>query len=181
MTKYPQKTIGELCNIIKGETGISSATPGEYPLVVTAKERKTSATYQFNTQAVCIPLVSSSGHGKKSLNYVHYQEGKFALATILAAVIPKKHDEIYAAFLNSNYGIRNAISYTTGVGSSQGNLNVNRVRPYVIPLPPLAEQKAIVEKVDYLIKIIDQLEAQIKHRKQLAEELMPTVLTETFE
>ena len=100
MKNYPKKTIGELCNIVKGETGITSAIAGEYPLVVTAKERKTSATYQFDTQAVCIPLVSSSGHGKKSLNYVHYQEGKFALGTILAAVIPKNHDEISAAFLH---------------------------------------------------------------------------------
>jgi type I restriction enzyme S subunit len=84
-------------------------------------------------------------------------------------------------FLNSNYGIKNAISYTTGSGSSQGNLNVNSVRLYIIPLPPLAEQKAIVEKVDRLMNIIDRLEQQIKHRKQLAEDLMQTVLREAFE
>ena len=441
MKKYPEKTIGELCDIQKGETGILSAIAGEYPLVTTGKERKTSATYQFDTQAVCIPLVSSSGHGKKSLNYVHYQEGKFALGTILAALIPKNNNEISAEFLhqyllfykdikivplmrgaanvslavkdiakieiplppineqkyfivffnelqkfndelirefekqekyvsqlkqsilqeaiagqltaewrsqnpmqkgnpdtdaaallakikaekqqliadgklkkekplpkisldeipfslpdnwvwcrfqeitkaitcgiastpayysqgriflsaknikpykfmpeehkfidektyqmiinnakpekgdilmtrvgagigesaiidkdiefayyvsltlikpfqeflesqfilhflNSNYGIKNAISYTTGSGSSQGNLNVNSVRPYVIPFPPLAEQKAIAEKVDRLMETIDQLEQQIKHRKQLAEDLMQTVLREAFE
>ena len=67
MKKYPKKTIGELCNIIKGETGIASAIPGEYPLVVTAKERKTSANYQFDTQAVCIPLVSQVVMVKKVL------------------------------------------------------------------------------------------------------------------
>ena len=50
MKNYPKKTIGELCNIVKGETGIASAIAGEYPLVVTAKDRKTSATYQFDTQ-----------------------------------------------------------------------------------------------------------------------------------
>jgi type I restriction enzyme S subunit len=49
------------------------------------------------------------------------------------------------------------------------------------PLPPLAEQKVIVEKVDRLMNIIDQLEQQIKHRKQLAENLMQTVLREAFE
>jgi type I restriction enzyme S subunit len=51
----------------------------------------------------------------------------------------------------------------------------------LFPLPPLAEQKAIVEKVDKLMDIIDQLEQQIKHRKQLAENLMQTVLREAFE
>jgi len=30
MKNYPKKTIGELCNIVKGETGIASAIAGEY-------------------------------------------------------------------------------------------------------------------------------------------------------
>ncbi|WP_052331122.1 restriction endonuclease subunit S [Planktothrix agardhii] len=66
-------------------------------------------------------------------------------------------------------------------GGNQPALNSVKVGSFPFPLPPLAEQKAIVEKVDYLMKIIDQLEAQIKHRKQLAEDLMQTVLREAFE
>ncbi|MHC5599317.1 MAG: restriction endonuclease subunit S [Nostoc sp.] len=66
-------------------------------------------------------------------------------------------------------------------GQGQPNLNTDIIGNTLFPLPPLAEQKAIVEKVDYLMKIIDQLEEQIKHRKQLAEDLMQTVLREAFE
>jgi type I restriction enzyme S subunit len=58
---------------------------------------------------------------------------------------------------------------------------LGRIRSLKIPLPPLAEQKAIVKKVDKLMNIIDQLEQQIKHRKQLAKDLMQTVLREAFE
>ena len=61
----------------------------------------------------------------------------------------------------------------------QSNINATKLRSF--PLPPLAEQKAIVEKCDRLMNIIDQLEQQIKHRKQLAENLMQTVLREAFE
>ena len=66
-------------------------------------------------------------------------------------------------------------------GSAINNLLLGDLRNLIIPLPPLAEQKAIVEKVDKLMNIIDQLEQQIKHRKQLAEDLMQTVLREAFE
>jgi type I restriction enzyme S subunit len=67
----------------------------------------------------------------------------------------------------------------TGV-TAQG-IKSKRLVEVPFPLPPLAEQKAIVEKVDKLMNIIDQLEQQIKHRKQLAENLMQTVLREAFE
>ena len=50
-----------------------------------------------------------------------------------------------------------------------------------LPLHQIYRQKAIVEKVDKLMNIIDQIEQQIRHRKQLAEALMQTVLREAFE
>jgi type I restriction enzyme, S subunit len=66
-------------------------------------------------------------------------------------------------------------------GMGAKHVNMKDLRSGLIPLPPLAEQKAIVEKGDKLMNIIDQLEQQIKHRKQLAENLMQTVLREAFE
>jgi type I restriction enzyme S subunit len=65
--------------------------------------------------------------------------------------------------------------------AGQPNIKIPTLTELIIPLPPLAEQKAIVEKCDRLMNIIDQLEQQIKHRKQLAEDLMQTVLREAFE
>ena len=92
-------SIGELCSITKGSTGIMKAVPGPYPLVTTGPDRKSSSDYEFDDEAVCIPLVSSTGHGHKSLNYIHYQSGKFALGTILAAVIPKDKSILSAEYL----------------------------------------------------------------------------------
>lgn len=82
------KKLGEICSIEKGTTPIQKAIPGKYPLVVTADNRLSCSTYQFDGCAVCIPLISSSGHGKKDLRTLHYQTGKFALGNILCAVIP---------------------------------------------------------------------------------------------
>lgn len=67
-----------------------------------------------------------------------------------------------------------------GAQKSMPKITQSVVLNTLFSLPPLAEQKAIVEKVDYLMKTIDQLEEQIKDRKQLAEDLMQTVLREAF-
>lgn len=50
-------------------------------------------------------------------------------------------------------------------GMGAKHVNMIDLRSGFIPFPSLAEQKAIVEKVDYLMKRIDQLKEQIKRRK----------------
>ena len=40
--------LGDLCTITKGETPIKKAVAGRYPMVVTAAERATHESYQFD-------------------------------------------------------------------------------------------------------------------------------------
>ncbi|MCA6522114.1 MAG: restriction endonuclease subunit S [Pseudanabaena sp. M135S2SP2A07QC] len=181
MKNYPKKTIGELCNIVKGETGIASAIAGEYPLVVTAKERKTSATYQFDTQAVCIPLVSSSGHGKKSLNYVHYQEGKFALGTILAAVIPKNNHEISADFLHQYLLFYKDIKIVPLMrGAANVSLAVKDIAKIEIPLPPIDEQKDFIVFFNKLQKFNEDLVQEFDKQEKYVSQLKQAILQEAI-
>lgn len=91
--------LGEICSITKGQTGITKAIPGKYPLVALSEERKSHNEYQFDAEAVIIPLVSSTGHGHASLKRIHFQSGKFALGTILCALIPKQSSEVCAEYL----------------------------------------------------------------------------------
>ena len=51
----------------------------------------------------------------------------------------------------------------------------------LIPLPPLAEQQAIVARVNSLMAVIDELENQVAERKEQAQLLMQTVLREAFD
>ena len=44
-------------------------------------------------------------------------------------------------------------------GTAQPNLSAESVRQYSLPLPPLAEQKRIVEKADQLFALIDELDS----------------------
>jgi len=181
MKNYPKKTIGELCNIVKGETGIASAIAGEYPLVVTAKERKTSATYQFDTQAVCIPLVSSSGHGKKSLNHVHYQEGKFALGTILAAVIPKNNHEISANFLHQYLLFYKDTKIVPLMrGAANVSLAVKDIAKIEIPLPPIEEQKDFIIFFNELQKFNADLVREFNNQEKYVSKLKQAILQEAI-
>ncbi|MFO1481465.1 MAG: restriction endonuclease subunit S [Turneriella sp.] len=65
-------------------------------------------------------------------------------------------------------------------GGLQPMLSNVVLRTIPFPLPPLAEQHAIVERVDKLLAMVDQLEQQVAERKVQAEELMQAVLREAF-
>lgn len=63
--------------------------------------------------------------------------------------------ELLYIFLNASYERFNKLAVGTGVR----NLNIDRVRSTIIPLPPLEEQKRIVAKVDELFALIDELDS----------------------
>ena len=66
-----------------------------------------------------------------------------------------------------------------GKGVKPG-LNRNDAYLLKLPLPPLAEQKAIVAKVEKLLTLCDQLESKIKQSQHHANSLMQAVLQEAF-
>jgi type I restriction enzyme S subunit len=57
-------------------------------------------------------------------------------------------------------------------------LNLNNIRDLVIPIPPLAEQRRIVAKVDQLMALVDQLEAQLAASRATAANLLAALVAE---
>ena len=177
MTQWKKVKIGDVCKIVKGTTGIASAETGEYPLVVTAEERKTCSTYQFDCEAVCIPLVSSSGHGKKSLNNVHYQSGKFALGTILCAVIPNNSDELDARFLHQYLQFyKDTVLVPLMKGAANVSLSMRDIATVEIPLPPIEKQRELsalfVTLQENQKKLVTETEKQFEYAKQLRQNIL---------
>lgn len=64
--------------------------------------------------------------------------------------------------------------------TAQKNINLGIISLLLIPLPPLAEQKVIVAKVEKLMDHLSELEEKIKQNKQDAEMLMQSFLMEVF-
>lgn len=165
---YKDYQIGEICSLVKGESPAMKTEPGGYPLVVTAAYRRTASTYQLEGPAVCIPLVSSTGHGDAALHRVHFQEGKFALSNLLVALLPKNPttcDLKYLYFLLT--AKKDEYFVPLMLGTANVSLKIRDIAQVQIPLPPLTEQHSIVACIEKLAAMIEEARAL---RRRLEEE-----------
>ena len=135
---YKTVHLSEICTIEKGTTGITKAIEGEYPMVTMAEARTSHNEYQFDTKAVLIPLVSSSGHGHASMKRIHYQEGKFAVGSILCALVPKNEEVVNARFLYNYLHFQSgSILVPLMRGAANVSLSIKSISSIEINLPPI--------------------------------------------
>lgn len=94
------------------------------------------------------------------------------------ALIKPFHSHVFSKFLA--YALRAASVQSQIIEksrtSAQANLFLGKIKEIKIPLPPLAEQKRIVAKVDELMQLCDQLEASLRQRQQRAESLAASAI-----
>ena len=64
---------------------------------------------------------------------------------------------------------------------AQPTLNVSMIEQTPIPVPPLAEQRRIVAKVEQLMALVDALESQLAASRATAEKLLAAVVAELTE
>lgn len=142
-------------------------TPGPYPLIVTAAQLSTSSEFQFDGEAVCIPMVSSTGHGHASLKRVHYASGRFAVANIIAAVQLRDASSNSTKFLALHLQhFKDELIVTRMRGTANVSLSITDLKTIPVNLPPLAEQQRIVdliESLDEAIKAADELVRDAAH------------------
>ena len=171
LLKFPCKTkylkIGECCDIKKGITAIKKATPGKYPLVATTEERQSSSEYQFDCSAVCVPLISSRGHGVASIDRIYYQDCKFALGNILCAIIPNDTNFLSAKFLRHYlFDKKDVLLVPLMRGGANVSVTVDSIKGIEIPIPPLAEQQRIVRILDKFDELVKSLPREIELRQK---------------
>ncbi|WP_193215126.1 restriction endonuclease subunit S [Luteolibacter marinus] len=76
--------------------------------------------------------------------------------------------------LNSPFITEVARSRTTGGAAPR--VNVSTVKAYSIPIPPLAEQRRIVAKVDQLMALVDEWEARLTATRTTATRLLDALV-----
>lgn len=174
---WNKATIGELCQMVKGKAPIMKTKPGEYPLVTMGEKHKTADKYELDTEAVCVPMISSFGHGKPGLKRVHYIKGKFALSNILTALIVKEPNKLstkYLALYLQTFKDQLIVPLQTGAANM--SLRPEKLAGVPVHFPSLMEQEHIV-KILHEIDILRQLRSQARQRSA---DLIPAIFYEMF-
>jgi type I restriction enzyme, S subunit len=78
--------------------------------------------------------------------------------------------------MNSSFVYRQAVTDTGG--STSPHINMKAIRQFLVPVPPLAEQKRIVAKVDELMKLCDALEDALRRAEDTAKKLADALVAE---
>jgi hypothetical protein len=159
-------SLGEICDIVKGNTPTLKAIPGDYPLVVTGASPRTSHEYQLDCEAVCIPIVSSTGHGHASINRIHYQSGKFALANIMVALVPKLDSGVLTKYLHLLLMARkDELLVPLMAGTSNVSLRLPDLAQIKVSIPPVNAQ---LESIEFVERCLTQLEAARSQRRSIS-------------
>lgn len=64
--------------------------------------------------------------------------------------------------------------------TAQKNINLGILETLKIPLPPLAEQREIVSRVEKLLANVTELENQITEREEMTKQLMQSIMKDAF-
>jgi type I restriction enzyme M protein len=145
----------EVCSLTKGTHSSTKTDPGPYPLIVTAKEWLTSSDYEIDGEAVCVPLISSTGHGRADIKRIHFASGKFAVANLLAILQPKGPNVITAKFLYLVLDAEKKKMAGLMKGAANVSMKIEDLAEFTIPLPALETQQEIVAEIEGYKKVID--------------------------
>lgn len=105
-----------------------------------------------------------------------FDEGAIASSLVIIRLVSHMDSKFAYYFLTSPLGRQQIRKFDNG--SAQPNLSASSVKKYWIPIPPLAEQRRIVAKVDVLMTLVGELESQLATARTTAKNLLEAVVAE---
>ena len=138
--------LGDICDIRDGLSRNMATLPGEFVLVVPAEERKTADHWDYDGKAICIPLVSSAGHGQADIKRIHYQEGRFALANTMCAAFVKDAAAVNPRYLHAFLSVAcEELLVPLMCGATNVTMSSSQLGDVLVPLPKRSVQDEVVE------------------------------------
>jgi len=151
---WEKTELNNIFTLVKGTKPIQKTEPGEYALVTTGESFSTCSSYDYEGEAICVPLISYAGHGKATLNRIYYVNGKFSVGNILMALLPKSKNTnvrfYYHLFSQEKDNLFTNLMY----GTSNVSFSIEDCIDIEVPLPTKKEQDSIIDQIDNELKLI---------------------------
>ena len=113
---------------------------------------------------------------------MHYQEGKFALGSILVALTSKDDNKLDIQFLHLYLSqLKDQILVPLMSGAANVALSVRKIQEIEIPLPTIEIQREIVERFKSIVREEDELKTELTHQQILLKKLRQQILQEAIE
>jgi type I restriction enzyme M protein len=152
---YAFTRIIDVCAVSKGKSSSTKTDKGSYPLYLTAEYPKPASHFDFSGEGVAVPLISATGHGKADVKRIHYVNGEFALANLLAFVEPRDRSSLDPKYLFHVLNGNKAGLASLMKGAANVTMKVSDLENFMIPIPTIEVQKQIVAELDGYAAIID--------------------------
>jgi len=157
----PLVTLSQVCKITKGKSSSTKTNSGEYPLVLMAADFKTSDHFDFEGEGVCVPLMTAASTGVAAMKRVHYVNGRFALANLLAFVEPNDTSKLNPIYLYKI--LLSAVDDLARLmkGAANVSMKTSDLGTFKIPLPPMNIQNKIVKIFEAERKLAESTRKQM--------------------
>jgi type I restriction enzyme S subunit len=138
---WQTRKLGELCRIRTGKKDVNEGNPaGTFPFFTCAASHTYSDTYSFDTEALLI-----AGNG--DVGRVSYYKGKFEayqrtyVISDFVGVLPR------FLYLILDGNLRGTVSKQK-LGNTMPYIKLEMLTGYPVPVPPLSEQRRVVQILD---------------------------------
>ena len=167
---WPKVRLGDVCEVKAGRDYKDVESPdGKYPIYGTGGVMGMSREWRCPAGSVIV--------GRKGTldNPMLINEPFWNIDTCFGVVPSDKLLPAYLWRFCQNFDF-----YSLVPASGRPSTTSDAVKAIKLPLPPLAEQKKIVEKVEKALKRVDALKAQFERMEKSAADYFKAALAETF-
>lgn len=172
-TNWQTKRLSELSDIRTGKKDVNEGNPaGKYPFFTCAREHTYSDSYSFDTEAL---LVAGNG----DVGHVSYHKGKFEAyqrTYVLSGfrnVLPQYLYQFLDGFLKGTVSKQK-------LGNTMPYIKMGMLTDFAVPVPPPAEQKRIVKKLDDVFDKLAKTKENAEKNLQNSKELFESYLNNVF-
>ena len=171
-----KQSLDGLVNITTGKLDVNASKEGgKYPFFTCSRQAYAIDTYAFDCEAILLAGNNASG----DFNVKHYK-GKFNAYQRTYVITVNQENRLlyrylYFQMVNSLREFKNK-----SVGANTKFLKLGMINDLRIPMPSLADQQAIVVKLDELSKATKKLEAIYQKKLTALDELKKSILNQAF-